>query len=113
MSSGGDILGDIILGNNPPEVVDMAMMLPDIAYEQNEVLAADSYAIDIICDFLYDPHGMRDLLQRLTEQEENLMWLENRPSSNDRQILVEQSASGCGPGSTFEGRYQYFLAMLP
>ncbi len=110
---GGDVLGDIILGHNPPQLADIALALPEINYSEKEVLDADSYALDIICDFLYDPHGMRDFLKRLDVEEQNIKWLNNRTGSDDRPILVEQGASGCGPGSTFESRYQYHIARLP
>ena len=109
----GTVLFEIIAGKNPPELIKMAEGLQNIHYSESEVLDADSYAVDIICDFLYDPHGMRDFLYRVMETGEDLIWLKNRPSSNDRPILVEQSASGCGPGSTFESRYQMFVAKLP
>lgn len=110
---GGDVLFEVIAGQYPPELSLMAEELQNIAYSESEVLEADSYAIDIICDFLYDPHGMRDFLKRVIANEDNLEWMKNRPSSEDRPILVEQSASGCGPGSTYESRYQEFLAKLP
>lgn len=110
---GGDILGDIILGNDPPEAMEMAANLQNIKYSEAEVLMADNYAIDMICDFLYDPHGMVDFLDRISDTEDPISWLENRPSSDDRVTFIQQTAAGCGPGSTHEDRYQYFLNKLP
>ena len=52
---GGDVLYQIIAGKSPPELGPMAKALPDIAYTEAEVLLADSYAVDIICDF-YTTH---------------------------------------------------------
>ena len=107
----GVVLGDILLGSNPAEARDMAMWLKDISYTEEEVLEADQYAIDIICDFLYDPRGMKDFLDRDDIREST--WAINRPSTDDRLMLIDTNAGGCGPGSTFEERYQQYLEMLP
>ncbi len=107
----GVILGDILLGNSPAEARDMAMWLKDISYMEEEVLEADQFAIDIICDFLYDPRGMKDFLDREAIRES--IWAINRPSTDDRLMLIDTNVGGCGPGSTFEERYQQFLEMLP
>ncbi|MFK7808855.1 MAG: M48 family metalloprotease [Saprospiraceae bacterium] len=109
---GGVLLFEIIQGFNPPELPSMAAALKDISFTEEEVLAADSYAVDIICDFLYDPHGIRDFLKRITTSEEKVDWQINRPSTEDRNKQVELNASGCGPGRRFEDRYQYFLENL-
>jgi predicted Zn-dependent protease len=111
---GGDVLFEVINGFNPPELPVIAEELQNMAYSEQEVMDADSYAVDIICDFLYDPHGMRDFLGRVIEnEEENLDWLDNRKGTADRARLIELSASGCGPGGTFESRYQEYLLKLP
>jgi predicted Zn-dependent protease len=111
---GGDVLFEVVNGLNPPELPKIAEGLQNMAYSEEEVLHADSFAVDIICDFLYNPHGMRDFLKRVIENEvENLNWLNNRAGSANRNTLIEQHASGCGPGGTFESRYQEYLLKLP
>ncbi len=109
----GDILYDIVLGNESPEVVDIAISLKDIKYTESEVKDADMYAIDIICEFLYNPHGMEDFLDRVVNDAEQLTWTINRPSANDRISVIHENAGGCGPGNTFLDRYQEYLEMLP
>jgi len=110
---GGDILYDIVLGNNPVELEDIAISLKDIRYSELEVKAADMYSIDIICEFLYNPHGMEDFLDRVVNDAGQLTWTMNRPSASDRIAEIQESAGGCGPGNTFVDRYQEFIEMLP
>lgn len=110
---GGDILYDIVLGNNPVEMNDIALSLKDIDYTESEVTNADMYAIDIICEFLYNPHGMEDFLDRVVNDAGQLTWMINRPSADDRITVIQESAGGCGPGNTFVDRYQKYLEMLP
>jgi len=110
---GGDILYDIVLGNDPLEIADIAFSLQEIKYAESEVLEADIYSIDIICDFLYDPHGMKDILNRIVADGEQLTWTTNRPSSDDRIQIIQQSAGGCGPGNAFQDRYIKHINMLP
>jgi len=112
MDYDGTVLFQVINGQNPGELPEMAESLQNITFTEEEVVAADSYAVDIICDFLYDPHGMRDLIKRAVANEEQLDWLDNRPSIMDRGKLIEQAAAGCGPGGTFKARYQDFLKKL-
>ena len=108
----GTVLFQIINGQNPSELPEMAANLKNTSFTVEEVMVADSYAVDIICDFLYDPHGMRDFTKRAISNELQLDWLSNRPGTTDRSKLIEQAASGCGPGGTFEDRYQGFLKKL-
>ncbi len=108
----GTVLFQVINGQNPSELPEMAASLENISFTEEEVMAADSYAVDIICDFLYDPHGMRDFTKRAIGNELQLDWMDNRPGTKDRTKLIEQAAAGCGPGGTFEDRYQDFLKKL-
>ncbi|MFT5261450.1 MAG: putative Zn-dependent protease [Polaribacter sp.] len=108
----GTVLFQIINGQNPTELLEMAASLKNISFTEEEVIAADNYAVDIICDFLYDPHGMRDFTKRAISNELQLDWMDNRPGTVDRSKLIEQAASGCGPGGIFEDRYQGFLKKL-
>lgn len=108
----GTILFQVINGQNPSELPEMAAGLKNISFTEEEVTAADSYAVEIICDFLYDPHGMRDFTKRAISEEIQLDWMDNRPGTTDRSKLIEQAASGCGPGAVFETRYQDFLKKL-
>jgi beta-barrel assembly-enhancing protease len=111
---GGDVLFEVVNGINPPELPVIAEELQNMTYSEEEVVYADRFAVGVICDFLYDPHGMRDFLKRVIEnEEENLDWLDNRIGTADRAMLIEQNASGCGPGGTFESRYQEYVLKLP
>jgi len=110
---GGDILYDIVLGNDPLETTNIALALSTINYSESEVLKADKYSINIICDFLYNPHGMEDFLSRVVQDSGQMTWTKNRPSSDDRISVIQESAGGCGPGSTFSDRYQQYIDMLP
>ncbi len=110
---GGYVLYDIVLGNESAQLTEIATSLKDISYTQTEVKAADMYSIDIVCEFLYNPHGMEDFLGRVVNDASQLDWTMNRPSADDRIPAIQASAGGCGPGNTFLDRYQEYIELLP
>ncbi|MEO1514624.1 MAG: M48 family metalloprotease [Bacteroidota bacterium] len=116
---GGDRLGSILLGEDVPEIQEMALSLQDLRYSESTVLQADSFAVELICPFLYDPLGMQSFLERLADSgpdELQVAWFDNRQTEN-LQNRIEQigiQARDCGDfGKEFEERYQDFQAKLP
>ncbi|MEM9918577.1 MAG: M48 family metalloprotease [Bacteroidota bacterium] len=116
---GGDKLGSILLGEAvPEEVSDMTNYLQNIAYDEYTVSQADSFAIELICPFLYDPLGMQHFLTRVRQSgdEVQVTWLDNRSTANveDRIERVFRQARDCGDfGRQYEERYHDFQEKLP
>lgn len=113
---GGVILGDILLENPVPELPDFAAQMPLLDFEEEKVTAADAFAIQLICPFLYEPSGIKKVLEKSENEEVKPLWLETRPANLESRLLALNSASeACGlPGVSNEASYQKFkLEYLP
>ena len=109
------LLGDIFLGNEVNEAEDVAYFLANHIYDVADVQAADEFALEIICPFLYNPMGLTNLLERAI-QTSNLDWLHRRPGSGNRLNILNKRAIECGnieEDPTFGERYQSFIQDLP
>jgi len=108
-------LGDLTLGREVPAAADFAVALPTLEFSENLVIEADSFAISILCPFLYEPLGLREIILKADESVDNFQWLEYR-SANKQQRIQETSrlASDCDLGGVRnEEMYQEFKAQLP
>ena len=115
---GGDQLGDILLGRPSSELKEMAKYLPFITYSQQTVMAADSFAIEVLCPFLYDPLGIEQVLANAEQnsvEEYSIDWLRVRPGSREDRIgSLYRLAKDCDDfGKRYVERYQRFRAKLP
>ncbi|MEK7254978.1 MAG: M48 family metalloprotease [Bacteroidota bacterium] len=113
---GGTNLGDILLDNPVENLSEMAAGMPALTFDETAVLNADEFAIETICPFLYDPMGIKTILEKDLGDSLSLVWVENRQSDvEDRMQKVENQALNCGlPGVTNEVDYQKFkVSYLP
>ena len=116
---GGNTLGEILLGEQTTTKIDeMADYLSLINYSEELVIKADSFAVDVICPFLFDPLGIPQFLERMQNSMNQPMvsWLDNRPT-DDTTARIErifERASECGDfGKKYETRYRIFKESLP
>jgi len=111
---GGVAMGDILLGNKVSSIDNMALWLRDLSYDEEEVLEADQYALNIICPYLYDNAGLRAAIMRLDEvSDQTVDWLVRRPGTTKRIETLEVQLEGCGSNeSDFADRYQSIIARL-
>jgi len=111
----GEILGDILLGNDIPELLDMAFSLKDLEFTAEEVLSSDTYSIELMCPFQYDTHGIKSIIEKANESNTEVHWLTAKrcdPSVRIDNIL--ENAASCGEEDPiFAERYEYYKAMLP
>ena len=85
---GGDHLADILLGNEVPKLKSMANWLPQISYSEQNVIAADTFAVALACPFRYNAFGMESFLNRLKDKPDDVVvdWLEIRKAEFSKRI---------------------------
>ncbi len=108
------LLGDVFLGNEVEEAVEVAKYMRDNSYNPEAVLQGDSFAMDLVCPFQYNPTGLSKFIIRSVP--ENLDWIEKRKGSDNRLDLILQMESPCGnleEDPTFSERYMDLIAVLP
>ena len=107
---GGEVMGDILLENAYDNQVEaVACSLIDIKFDYNTVFEADTYALKLVCPFQYEAHGLKNVLNKIDLMNEDLQWVNTRPSYSNRLDMIDLNAEGCGIGeSTYETRYLDF-----
>ena len=105
-------LGDITLGREVATSDALAYGLPSLEFNATQVLQADSFAVHVLCPFLYEPLGIREIITKAQDEEVFVEWLEYRSASiNERIDALSEFASGCDLGGVRnEESYQQFVA---
>ena len=113
---GGVTLGDILLENPVPELPEYAAEVPHLIFDEAKVIEADAFAVQLICPFLYEPSGIKKILERADLEATLPLWLETRSGKFETrlQFLADETAD-CGlPGISNEEDYLKFkLEYLP
>jgi predicted Zn-dependent protease len=107
---GGVILGDILLENPVPALPEYVEEMPMLDFSEEKVIAADAFAVQLICPFLYEPTGLKRILDKAENEELKPLWLETRLGKYQTRLdmLAEETAS-CGlPGVSNEENYLKF-----
>ncbi len=60
----GSTLRDIVEGKDNEELCDIAEYFQTIRYDKDAVIHADTFAVNLLCPFNYDPAGLKDLIVR-------------------------------------------------
>lgn len=104
---GGVMLGDILLENPVAELPEYAAEVPLLGFDETKVIEADSFAIELICPFLYEPSGIKRILERAGEGEIKPLWLETRSAKFENRLQsLSAESSDCGlPGVANEENY--------
>lgn len=113
---GGIVLGDILLENEVHELPKYAAAMPYLDFESEKVTEADSFSVDLICPFLYEPSGLRKILEKAGLEDKKPLWLQARPAKLETRIeLLNELTTACGlPGVSNEENYLKFkLEYLP
>lgn len=110
---GGIYLGDILL-DKPVQGLDLlSATLPTLPFDSDKVLDADSFAIQLVCPFSYDPLGIKEVLEKAQQTETALSWLDIRFANyNIRLQNLDRMAIPCGlPGVFNQDSYQRFKSV--
>lgn len=107
---GGVMLGDILLENPVPALPDFVADMPMLDFDEDKVTAADAFAVQLICPFLYEPSGIKKIVERAQKEELKPLWLETRPSNFEARLLaLDNETEACGfPGVSNEENYLKF-----
>lgn len=112
---GGEMLGDVLLGNDIPELLNMAFSLKDLDYTDEEILNSDSYSVELMCPFQYDATGIKSIIEKANATDANIHWLISKECDTEARVAnITEMAATCGEEDpTFAERYEYYKAMLP
>ena len=92
-------LGDLTLGREVTSAVNIAAALPMLRFSEEAVMEADSFAITVLCPFLYEPLGVREIILMGAESTETFHWLEYRFADNQQRIQeASRLAADCDLG---------------
>ncbi|MCC6723548.1 MAG: M48 family metalloprotease [Saprospiraceae bacterium] len=107
---GGIMLGDILLENPVPELPDYAADVQNLTFAEPKVILADSFAVEMICPFLYEPSGIEKILEKAAEEDVQPLWLSSRQGKYETRLLhLSTEATKCGlPGVSNEENYLKF-----
>lgn len=95
---GGLFLGDITLGKEVEKLPEVVAEFPHIEFSEKTVLAADEYAIKLLCPFQYDITGLSDFLRRANLRK--IEWVASKRGEDmeERLTNIQEYASDCGEG---------------
>ncbi len=113
---GGIMLGDILLENEVHELPKYAAAMPYLDFESEKVTEADSFSVELICPFLYEPSGLKKILEKAGLEDKKPLWLQARPAKLETRIeQLNELTTACGlPGVSNEENYLKFkLEYLP
>lgn len=104
-------LADLLLNRIDPNFIEeLALNMGNLLFEEEEVLKADSYAINLLCPFQYNALGIKTILESAKTYNGFIHWLTARPSSINRINNIVAIAQACGSEEeTFSERYQAFI----
>jgi len=95
----GLTLGDIIYNNPVSEKGEMIATLRETPFSHEQVEAADLYAIELLCDFVFRADGIATILDGISDENFPLDWLDTRPSYDaDRANFIRKYAVTCKGG---------------
>lgn len=103
---GGVFIGKITLGDEIPELAEVLEDFPQMEFLNEAVMAADEYAIELICPFQYDIGGLKTFLVRA--QNSNIEWINSKKSIDldSRLMNIDGLSAACGEGGV-TNRNQY------
>jgi predicted Zn-dependent protease len=107
---GGTVLGDILLDKEVENLDKLASAIPSLAFEEDKVMLADSFSVQLVCPFQYEPLGIKSIVEKADRNKQPLLWLQTRPANLAARLQhIEEQAINCGlPGVTNEENYQNF-----
>jgi len=116
---GLDLLVQLLLGNNPNELGQIAASLAGnlglLAYSRSNEYVADKYAVRYLYPSEYDAASLRNFFVIMENQPQPPVFLSTHPSPEDRLEKIDEEflALGGVHGELFEARYAEFKSTLP
>lgn len=116
---GLDLLIQMLLGNNPSELGQVAAALAGnlglLAYSRSNEYVADRYAVRYLYTSEYDAASLRDFFVIMQNQPQPPVFLSTHPSPEDRLERIDEEFMALGGvhGEHFETRYAEFKSILP
>ena len=92
-------------------LLDIVEALDEIVFDEEAVMDADQFCMDIICDFEWDGEGLLSLIERGgTDPLKTIKWLHSKPVTDNRidnltNILNDRVGTCGSPDSTYYQRY--------
>ena len=110
----GRALVDIINDNDQNRLEEVAEYFMIVGYEKKVVFHADTFAMDLICPFRYDPRGLRNVLERANSDPNEFKWIQTKnpePAVRKEYIEAFLSRNSCRTSSDIllEESYQRFI----
>jgi len=116
---GLDLLIQLLLGENPGEVEQIAASLAGnlglLAYSRSNEYVADKYAVRYLYPSEYDAASLGDFFVLMQNQPQPPVFLSTHPSPEDRLEKIEEEFQALGGvhGELFPERYAAFKITLP
>lgn len=90
----GRALVDIIRDNDQNRLEEVSEYFKIIGYEKEIVNHADTFAMELICPFRYDPRGLRNVLERANNDPNEFKWIQTKnPEPAVRKEYIEDFLS--------------------
>lgn len=114
----GPELRKIIDCTGNDRVDEVAEYFEIIDYGRNAVVHADSFAINLLCPFNYDPSGLRNVLASANDMISGFKWVQSKEyDSSNRITLIEEAIDRkqCETGTNVQmiEEYRAFVKLLP
>lgn len=116
---GLDLLVQLLLGNNPNELGQIAASLAGnlglLAYSRTNEYVADKYAVHYLYPSEYDAASLREFFVKMQNQPQPPVFLSTHPSPEDRLQKIDEEFQALGGvhGELFASRYADFKRVLP
>lgn len=115
---GLSVMLNVLLGNDPGLIADIAANLLVLQFSRNNEYEADEYSVIYLYETEYDATGVAGFFEKLQEGEQSgldIPFLSTHPSDDKRieRINDKWTALGGKTGNTFTSRYADFKASLP
>ena len=86
MKFGSKDLSKILSKDNGSDgiALDMGMGLKDLVFSEEDIIQADQFCAEIVCEFVWDGEGILDILKRGGSTQKPIKWLQSKPASAHR-----------------------------
>jgi predicted Zn-dependent protease len=114
---GLQVLLQVVAGNNPGMLAQIAANLTVLKFSRSHETEADEYSVIYLYPTEYDARGAKYFFEKIVNQggSSTPAFLSTHPDPGDRVTNIEKKWQDMGgkTGQTFESRYQDFKSTLP
>lgn len=108
-------LSSAITGNaNPSLLEQIAISLIQLRFSRNHETDADTHSVIYLCQSGYNAAGAAGFFEKMEGQPTPPEFLSTHPNPGDRVENIKGKAEelGCGPGNTYEERYERMKRLI-